>query len=57
MDIKQATKLYEEWLSRRMPLIKSDLAWKHQRMSESPFSLLRATCYRWTQHREQRKPL
>jgi len=32
-----------------MPLIKSDLAWKHQRMSESPFSLLRATCYRWAQ--------
>ena len=40
MHIKQATKLYEGWLSRRMPLINSDLEWKHQQMSESPFSLL-----------------
>src|SRR5438876_940812 len=49
MDIRQATKTYEDWLSRRMPLIEADLRLKHQRMAERPFPFLRATFYRWTQ--------
>lgn len=48
MDIKQATKAYESWLGRQMPLLPSDLLLKHRRMAEDPFSFLRATFYFWT---------
>ena len=49
MDIKEATKAYETWLGRQIPLITADLDRKHQRMAESPFPFLRATFYRWVQ--------
>ena len=49
MDIKQATKAYERWLAKRIPLLEPDLRVKHQRMAESPFPFLRATFYRWVQ--------
>jgi hypothetical protein len=49
MDIKQATKAYEAWLAKRIPLIAADLRLRHQRMAESPFPFLRATFYRWAQ--------
>jgi len=49
MDIRQATRAYEAWLRRRIPLLPADLRRKHQRMAESPFSFLRATFYHWAQ--------
>ncbi len=49
MDIKQATKAYERWLAKRIPLLEPDLRVKHQRMAENPFPFLRATFYRWVQ--------
>jgi hypothetical protein len=47
MDIKQATRTYESWLGRHMPLIAADLRRKHERMAEDPFAFLRATFYVW----------
>ena len=49
MDIIEATKQYEQWLSERIPLIVADVELKHQRMAEAPFPFLRATFYRWAQ--------
>ncbi|MGO8678103.1 MAG: DUF2252 family protein [Limisphaerales bacterium] len=49
MGIRQATRAYEAWLRRRLPLIGADLRLKHQRMAESAFGFLRATFYRWAQ--------
>ncbi len=49
MNIREATRNYERWLGRQLPLLPADLALKHQRMAESPFAFLRATYYRWGQ--------
>jgi hypothetical protein len=49
MKIKKATRSYEEWLSKLVPLIQADLDLKHARMAQEPFSFLRATYYRWAQ--------
>lgn len=49
MTVQQATKAYEIWLMRRIPLNDADLRLKHQRMAESSFAFLRATFYRWVQ--------
>jgi len=49
MNIQQATRAYESWLSGRMPLISADLKVKHARMRESIFAFLRATFYRWVE--------
>jgi hypothetical protein len=49
LNIQQATRAYELWLRRRLPLIEVDLRLKHQRMTESAFGFLRATFYRWAQ--------
>jgi hypothetical protein len=49
MDVKLATKAYEVWLSKKIPLIEADLKLKHQRMAEDVFQFLRATFYRWAQ--------
>src|SRR6266478_6066030 len=49
LDIMQATRAYELWLGRQIPLIPADLRLKHQRMAENPFSFFRATFYRWVQ--------
>ncbi|MGC3991988.1 MAG: DUF2252 family protein [Chthoniobacteraceae bacterium] len=49
MDIVKATKQYEKWLARRLPLLEKDLQLKHQRMKEGAFPFLRATFYRWCQ--------
>jgi Uncharacterized protein conserved in bacteria (DUF2252) len=48
-DVVDATRAYETWLGRRMPLVAKDLARKHDLMRESPFVFLRATFYRWMQ--------
>jgi uncharacterized protein (DUF2252 family) len=49
MDIHQATRSYETWVRRHIPVRAKDLELKHQRMRESPFVFLRGTFYRWLQ--------
>jgi hypothetical protein len=48
-NISKATRSYEEWLGRHMPLLQDDLDYKHKKMAESAFMFLRATYYRWIQ--------
>jgi uncharacterized protein DUF2252 len=49
VDIVSATRRYEHWLGQKIPLVRKDLSFKHQRMAESAFVLLRGTFYRWMQ--------
>ena len=49
MQIKTATRKYEAWLGEQMPLIRADVAKKHQAMTQNVFSFLRGTFYRWAQ--------
>jgi len=49
VDIVGATRHYEQWLGDRIPVVRKDLSFKHQRMAESAFVLLRGTFYRWIQ--------
>src|SRR5947209_20494158 len=49
MNIKKATKLYEDWLRGQTTVIEADLALKHTRMAEAIFPFMRATFYRWVQ--------
>ena len=49
MKIESATRQYESWLGRQIPLVRADLVLKHTFMTRDPFSFLRATCYRWMQ--------
>jgi len=49
MDICKATRKYESWLARRIPLLPEDLDRKHSAMAKDVFSFLRATFYRWMQ--------
>ncbi len=49
MGILEATRRFEEWLGKRTPLVKSDLAFKHKQMRSDPFLFFRATYYRWAQ--------
>lgn len=49
MNIQEATRQYEQWLTAYTPLIQDDLTTKHQQMSADVFSFLRATYYRWAQ--------
>ena len=41
MQIDEATRSYEHWLSTYMPLIPADLALKHAAMRRDAFSFLR----------------
>jgi hypothetical protein len=49
MNIIEATRSYETWLSAQTRLIKPDLRLKHEGMRLDPFVFLRATYYRWAQ--------
>ena len=49
MTILQATHEYERWSARQVPFLPADLQLKHATMAQSPFSFLRASCYRWMQ--------
>ena len=49
MDIVEATRRFEAWLKRRIPVVKSDLDYKHEQMRSDPFLYFRATYYRWAQ--------
>ena len=50
MDILTATRDFEIWLARRVPIVRQDLALKHALMAEASFPFFRATFYRWLQH-------
>ncbi|HZT77997.1 MAG TPA: DUF2252 family protein [Vicinamibacterales bacterium] len=49
MDIHAATRDYERWAARHIPLVRPDLKLKHARLAENPFVFLRGTFYRWVQ--------
>ena len=49
MKISKATRKYENWLGKYIPLIRSDLELKHKFMAEDAFHFLRGTFYRWAQ--------
>ena len=49
MKISKATRKFENWLGKRLTLVKPDLELKHKLMAEDPFSFFRGTFYRWAQ--------
>src|SRR5215470_12408478 len=49
MNVVKATRRFEEWLGRRIRILKKDLRFKHTAMKSDPFRFLRATYYRWAQ--------
>src|SRR6266849_2674755 len=49
MDVFKATADFEQWLAKRLPLVRQDIALKHQHMAEAAFPFFRATFYRWLQ--------
>ena len=49
MNIREATRDYESWLSARTTLLPPDIRAKHQAMVQGAFPFLRATFYRWVQ--------
>ena len=48
-NIIKATADFEHWLAGQLPIIRQDLALKHQHMAEAAFPFFRATFYRWLQ--------
>ena len=50
MDIFTATREFEAWLAKRLPVVEQDLALKHAVMAQTEFHFFRATFYRWLQH-------
>jgi len=49
MKVSKATRKFENWVSKRIPIVQADLDLKHVLMTEHPFTFLRATYYRWAQ--------
>ena len=49
MGICEATRRYEAWLARAVPLVRADLRLKHELMAADSLSFLRATFYRWAE--------
>jgi hypothetical protein len=49
MNIFKATADFEHWLAGQLPIIRQDLALKHQHTAEAAFPFFRATFYRWLQ--------
>jgi hypothetical protein len=56
MKIAKATRKFENWLGKRVSLVKSDLDLKHKLITDDPFSFLRGTFYRWAQVWEELCP-
>jgi hypothetical protein len=48
-SIVDATRGYEAWVARQVPLVRADIEFKHEQMARAPFPFLRATFYRWVQ--------
>jgi uncharacterized protein (DUF2252 family) len=49
VDIREATRGYEDWLRRETAVVATALRDKHIRMREDLFAFLRGTFYRWAQ--------
>src|SRR3984893_5935184 len=49
MNIRQATRSYEQWLRGCTRVIESELRSKHEQMKEYLFLFFRGTFYRWAQ--------
>jgi Uncharacterized protein conserved in bacteria (DUF2252) len=49
VSVVAATRSYESWVGRQVPMVRSDLAFKHEQMTLAPFPFLRSTFYRWVQ--------
>ena len=49
MKIAKATRKFESWLGKQIPLIAGDLSLKHKIMAKDAFGFLRGTFYRWAQ--------
>lgn len=49
MDIRTATRSYEDWMRDCGPVIQRHLQHKHAKMKEDPFQFLRGSYYRWAQ--------
>jgi hypothetical protein len=47
VPIVTATRNYEAWVGRQVPLVRADIAFKHEQMALGAFPFLRATFYRW----------
>ena len=43
MNIFKATEDFEQWLAKRLPIVRQDVALKHALMAQNPFSFFRAT--------------
>jgi hypothetical protein len=53
MTFRDDDKAYEAWLRTWCDVVEDDLRYKRQRMKESPFVFLRATCFRWARRIER----
>ena len=49
MNIKEATRSYEEWMHGCARIVDAELQDKHAQMKQDPFLFLRGTYYRWAQ--------
>jgi hypothetical protein len=49
MNVFEATAGFEQWLAKRIPIVRQDLSLKHKSMAEAAFPFFRATFYRWLQ--------
>jgi hypothetical protein len=49
VPIVAATRSYEAWIARQVPLVRADILFKHEQMAVAAFPFLRATFYRWVQ--------
>jgi hypothetical protein len=49
MNVLSATRDFESWLGRHVPVVKNQLSDKHNLMGESLVQFLRGTFYRWAQ--------
>ncbi len=48
MTIREATDRYESFLRKNLPVVQSDLDFKHKQMSAGVFPFMRSTFYRWS---------
>jgi len=48
-DIVSATRDFESWVGRQIPIVRGQLVDKHRQMARDPVSFLRGTFYRWAQ--------
>jgi hypothetical protein len=49
MNVREATRSYEDWMRRCTTVVESDLRSKHEQMREDSFLFFRGTFYRWVQ--------